>query len=99
MTAVADRISYSIAGLYAALLPTADIINAIVVSLPAYSLNLALDGVQQILRGDLIGGLINAVGLPIAANVGLITTASLIGVLVWAQAAVAVLFPNYIIGT
>ena len=99
VTAVADRISYSIAGLYAALLPTADIINAIVVSLPAYSLNLALDGVQQILRGDLIGGLINAVGLPIAANVGLITTASLIGVLVWAQAAVAVLFPNYIIGT
>ena len=99
VTAVADRISYSIAGLYAALLPTADIINAIVVSLPAYSLNLALDGVQQILSGDLIGGLINAVGLPIAANVGLITTASLIGVLVWAQAAVAVLFPNYIIGT
>ena len=99
VTAVADRISYSIAGLYAALLPTADIINAIVVSLPAYSLNLALDGVQQILGGDLIGGLINAVGLPIAANVGLITTASLIGVLVWLQAAVAVLFPNYIIGT
>jgi hypothetical protein len=99
VTAVADRISYSIAGLYAALLPTADIINAIVVSLPAYSLNLALDGVQQILSGDLIGGLINAVGLPIAANVGLITTASLIGVLVWLQAAVAVLFPNYIIGT
>ena len=99
VTAVADRISYSIAGLYAALLPTADIINAIVVSLPAYSLNLALDGVQQILGGDLIGGLINAVGLPIAANVGLITTASLIGVLVWLQAAVAVLFPNYVIGT
>ncbi len=99
VTAVADRISYSIAGLYAALLPTADIINAIVVSLPAYSLNLALDGVQQILSGDLIGGLINAVGLPIAANVGLITTASLIGALVWLQAAVAVLFPNYIIGT
>jgi len=43
--------------------------------------------------------LINAVGLPIAANVGLITTASLIGALVWLQAAVAVLFPNYIIGT
>jgi len=99
VTAVADRISYSIAGLYAALLPTADIINAIVVSLPAYNLNLALDGVQQMLSGDLIGGLINAVGLPIAANVGLITTSSLIGVLVWLQAAVAVLFPNYIIGT
>jgi len=99
VTAVANRISYSVAGLYAALLPTADIINAIVVSLPAYNLNLALDGVQQILSGDLIGGLINAVGLPIAANVGLITTSSLIGALVWLQAAVAVLFPNYVIGT
>jgi len=99
VTAVANRISYSVAGLYAALLPTADIINAIVVSLPAYNLNLALDGVQQMLSGDLIGGLINAVGLPIAANVGLITTSSLIGALVWLQAAVAVLFPNYVIGT
>ena len=80
-------------------MPTADIINAIVISLPGYSVNLALDGVQQILRGDLIGGLVNAIGLPIAANVGLVTTASLIGVLVWLQAAVAVLLPNYVIGT
>lgn len=99
VSAVAARISYSVAGLYAALLPTADIINAIVISLPAYSVNLALDGVEQILSGDLIGGLVNAIGLPIAANVGLVTTASLIGVLVWLQAAVAVLFPNYVIGT
>lgn len=99
VSAITNRISFSVAGLYAALLPTADIINAIVISLPGYSINLALDGVQQILRGDLLGGLVNAIGLPIAANVGLITTASLIGVLVWLQAAVAVLFPNYVIGT
>ena len=98
-SAITNRISFSVAGLYAALLPTADIINAIVISLPGYSVNLALDGVQQILRGDLIGGLVNAIGLPIAANVGLVTTASLIGVLVWLQAAVAVLLPNYVIGT
>ena len=99
MSAITNRISFSVAGLYAALLPTAYIINAIVISLPGYSVNLALDGVQQILRGDLIGGLVNAIGLPIAANVGLVTTASLIGVLVWLQAAVAVLLPNYVIGT
>ncbi|MEI8083492.1 MAG: PE-PPE domain-containing protein, partial [Actinomycetes bacterium] len=99
ITAIANRISFSAAGLYAALLPTADIVNAIAISLPAYDVNLALDGLQQAISGDPIGGLINAIGLPIAADVGLVTTASLIGVLVWAQAAVAVLFPNYVIGT
>ena len=99
VTAVADRISASAAGLYAALLPTADIINAIVTVLPAYNIDLFLDGIQQILGGDLIGGLINAIGLPIAANVGLITTAGLVAVLAWAQAAVAVIAPNATIGT
>jgi len=99
VTAVADRISASAAGLYAALLPTADIINAIVTVLPAYNIDLFLDGIQQILGGDLIGGLINAIGLPIAANVGLITTAGLVAVLAWAQAAVAVIAPNSTLGT
>jgi hypothetical protein len=99
ITAIANRISFSVAGLYAALLPTADIANALTISLAAYDVNLALDGLQQAITGDPIGGLINAIGLPIAASVGLVTTASLIGVLVWAQAAVAVLFPNYVIGT
>jgi hypothetical protein len=99
ITAIANRISFSVAGLYAALLPTADIVNALTISLAAYDVNLALDGLQQAISGDPIGGLINAIGLPIAASVGLVTTASLIGVLVWAQAAVAVLFPDYVIGT
>ena len=99
ITAIANRISFSVAGLYAALLPTADIVNALTISLAAYDVNLALDGLQQAISGDPIGGLINAIGLPIAAGVGLVTTASLIGVLVWAQAAVAVLFPDYVIGT
>jgi len=99
ITAIANRISFSAAGLYAALLPTADIVNALTISLAAYNVNLALDGLQQAFSGDPIGGLINAIGLPIAASVGLVTTASLIGVLVWAQAAVAVLVPDYVIGT
>ena len=46
---------------------------------------LVLEGVKQILSGDVINGLINAIGLPLAANVGLVTTASLVGALVWAQ--------------
>ena len=99
VTAVAERISAAAAAVYAALLPTADIINAIVTVLPAYNITLFLDGISQVLNGDLIGGLVNAIGLPLAANVGLITTAGLVGVLAWAQAAVAVLDPNATIGT
>ncbi len=99
VTAVAERISAAAAAVYAALLPTADIINAIVTILPAYNITLFLDGISQVLSGDLIGGLVNAIGLPLAANVGLITTAGLVGVLAWAQAAVAVLDPNATIGT
>ena len=99
ISAIADRVSTSVAGLYASLLPTADIINAIVISLPAYDVNLALSGLQQAISGQPIEGLINAIGLPIAADVGLVTTAGLVGVLVWLQAAVAVLDPNYVIGT
>ncbi|MBU3705362.1 MAG: PE-PPE domain-containing protein [Mycobacterium sp.] len=86
ITSVADGISASLASLYAALLPTADIVNAIAVALPAYNAALALEGVQQILTGDIIGGLITAIALPIAADVGLVTTATLVGALVWAQA-------------
>jgi len=99
VSAIADRISASVAGLYAALLPTADIINAIAISLPAYDINLVLNGVQQAVSGHPIEGLVNAIGLPIAADVGLVTTASLIGVLVWLQAALAVIAPNYVLGT
>ena len=99
ISAIADRVSTSVAGLYASLLPTADIINAIVISLPAYDVNLALSGLQQAISGQPIEGLINAIGLPMAADVGLVTTAGLVGVLVWLQAAVAVLDPNYVIGT
>jgi len=82
---VANGISAAAASLYAALLPTADLVNSILTSLPAYTVELFLDGVQQIIGGDLIGGAINAIGLPIAATVGLITYAGLIGALVWAQ--------------
>jgi hypothetical protein len=99
ISAIADRISASAAGLYAALLPTADIVNAIAISVPAYDINLVLDGVQQAISGHPIKGLINAIGLPIAANVGLVTTASLIGVLVWLQGLVAVIDPTLALGS
>ena len=94
VTGVANAISYSASSFYSGLLPTADVVNAILTSLPGYSVSLFLGGVQQMLGGDLIGGLVNALGLPIAANVGLVTTASLVVALSWAQAIAGVFGVN-----
>jgi len=47
--------------------------------------NLFLYGIQQALTGDVIAGLVNAIGLPLAADVGLLTTAGLVGALVWGE--------------
>ncbi|WP_165760829.1 PE-PPE domain-containing protein [Mycolicibacterium rhodesiae] len=91
ITDIAYTISNSAAALYAAALPTADIANAIVTMLPAYGITLFLDGIQQALSGDVINGLVNAIGLPIAAATGLVTTAGLIEVLVLIQAVQGIL--------
>lgn len=60
---------------YAILLPTADIASELAFTLPSYNLNLFLDGIIQAVSGQPVEGLINAIGYPIAANVGLITLA------------------------
>jgi len=86
ISSVTDYISGAAASIYAALLPTADIINALVTALPAYATNLFLYGLQETFSGTVIQGLSDAVGLPIAATVGLSTFAGLVGVGVWAQA-------------
>jgi hypothetical protein len=88
--AVAEQISGSVASLYSARLPTADIVNAVVAVLPAYAVAVFLQGIEQIIDGDPIGGLINAIGLPIAATAGLATTAGFVGILAWLQAVVGV---------
>ena len=67
---VTGRIALAASALYATLLPLADFTNALLISLPGYALNLFIDGVQQALSGDLINGIINAVGRPIAATSG-----------------------------
>ncbi|HEU4361478.1 MAG TPA: PE-PPE domain-containing protein [Mycobacterium sp.] len=54
---------------YATLLPTADIATAMLTTLPTYDLTLFADYLQA-------GDLINAVGMPIAADVGLFTLAA-----------------------
>ncbi|KQH75540.1 hypothetical protein AO501_24970 [Mycobacterium gordonae] len=57
---------------YSTLLPTADIATAALISLPSYDYNLFLDGLIQMVNGQPVEGLMNAIGNPIAANMGLL---------------------------
>jgi hypothetical protein len=75
-TTITNDISSAAANAYAVLLPTADIANALVTSLPSYDVNLFLNGVQQAISGDPVGGLTYAFGAPIAADTGLTTFAA-----------------------
>lgn len=61
------------ATVYATVFPTIDGVNAIVTAIPAYNVYLFGTGLLQAVNGDPVGGLINAFGRPIAANVGLAT--------------------------
>jgi hypothetical protein len=86
VTNVANGISSAAASLYAAALPTADIVNAVVTVIPAYDLNLFLSGIQQALDGNVLGGLQYAFVAPIAATTGLLTLAGGFELLVVVQA-------------
>ena len=55
---------------YSALLPTADIINSLVTSMPAYDVSLFTDSLSN------GGGLLDALGLPLAADTALVTLAA-----------------------
>ena len=68
---VVGGFSYATSQLYATLLPTADIANAVVTTLPSYDANLFLDGINQAITGQPVQGIINAIGDPIAADVGI----------------------------
>ena len=75
LTNFATGISGSAANLYAALLPTADIVNTVVTVLPAYDVNLFLSGIQRAIDGNVLGGLQYALVAPLAADAGLLTLA------------------------
>src|SRR5271169_1188751 len=75
-TTITNDITNAAANTYAILLPTADIANALVTSVPSYDVNLFLNGVQQAINGDPVGGLTYALGAPVAADVGLGTLAA-----------------------
>lgn len=81
---VVNGLSGAASSAYAALLPTADIANAVVSSMPAYLFQLSLD---HLLDGDLL----NAVGLPLAGAAGLATMAGGFEFLVIADAAQAII--------
>jgi hypothetical protein len=82
VTNAANGISSTAARLYAAALPTADILNTLVTVFPAYDANLFLSGIQQAIDGNVLGGLQYALVAPIAADTGLLTFAGGIELLV-----------------
>jgi hypothetical protein len=75
VTNFANGISGTAANLYGALLPTADLLNAVVTVIPAYDVNLFLSGIQQALDGNVLGGLQYALVAPFAADAALLTLA------------------------
>jgi hypothetical protein len=70
-TRITDALSTSASAAYATLLPTADVANALLTAVPSYNLNLRLDGLEEALNGDVLGGLQYALVAPMAADRGL----------------------------
>jgi PE-PPE domain len=69
LTDIVNAISSAASTAYSTLLPTADIINALVTSVPAYDVSLFTDNLAS-------GDLLDALGLPVAADTGLLTMAA-----------------------
>ncbi|MFM9033594.1 MAG: PE-PPE domain-containing protein [Mycobacterium sp.] len=89
LTNVTARVSTALSATYATLLATADFLNAFLLPLQAYNTNIVLDSVKQMFSGELIKGLINAIGLPIAADVGMVTTVAVFQLIVWVEGLLA----------
>jgi hypothetical protein len=71
VTNIANTVSASLSNAYSTLLPTADILNGALISVPAYDVNLFLDGISQAINGQPVTGLINAFGRPLVADIAL----------------------------
>jgi hypothetical protein len=69
LTEVANALSSVASTAYSTLLPTADIANALLTSLPAYDVSLITDNLQA-------GDFVDALGLPVAANTAIDTLAA-----------------------
>ncbi|MEB3019826.1 PE-PPE domain-containing protein [[Mycobacterium] crassicus] len=72
-TDVVNAVTSAASSLYSMLLPTADIINALLTTMPAYNISLFLNAFAS--GDDLLTSLVNAIGMPVAADIGLAGTA------------------------
>ncbi|MGO9223289.1 PE family protein [Mycobacterium sp.] len=90
-TQIVGTVTNATSTAYSTLLPTADIATAVLVSLPSYDVNLFLDGTLQMVNGQPVAGLINAIGLPIAADVGLLPLTGALELVVLGEAAYSIL--------
>jgi hypothetical protein len=77
LTDIVNTLSGAVSTAYSTLVPTADVANALLTTLPTYDLTLFLDGIQEAADGNL-SGLVDAIGNPIAADEALIPLAGLI---------------------
>jgi hypothetical protein len=69
LTDLINALTSATSAAYSALLPTADIINSLVTSMPAYDISLFTEALSN------GGGLLDALGLPLAADTALVTLA------------------------
>jgi hypothetical protein len=72
-TKISTAIATAASDGYSVLLPTADFLNAAVISIPSYDINLVLNGILQAVSGDPLGGLSYALIAPFAADTALYT--------------------------
>lgn len=68
------------------LLPTADLVNALVTIAPAWNINLFLEGIREFAHGDAMG-LMNSIGYPVTADVTLVVVAAALEILIVVSAA------------
>lgn len=90
-TQIVDAATTAVSTAYSTLLPTADIATAVLVSLPSYDVNLFLNGVSQMVSGQPLAGLVNAIGSPIAADVGLLPLTGALELAVLGEAGYSIL--------
>lgn len=90
-TYVANALSGALSSAYSTLVPTADLVSAGLITLPAYDLNLFLNGVAQAFNRQPVQGIINAIGAPSAADMALVTLGGVLELSVLAKAVQSIL--------
>lgn len=71
ITNAANTIASSAPNVYSVLLPTTDVLSAALISVPSYDVSLFLDGISQVINGEPVAGLVNAIAFPLVANIAL----------------------------